>query len=180
MPVLLEYYLCGAFLFAVDAAAVFLSIQSGLAVLFHTYVPACSPILVEKRDAMLFRDSLTDLLEQIMLLKAAVEEGGGECIEPFGLGQTSGLCQSEMEADAAPLSFSIHHFPQPFFQSVGAVFFQSRNLALLGIDSECIKSAQIFRIRVDIGIEEERGDLVSLRSELRVRVNETRSATGVE
>lgn len=111
-----------------------------------------------------------------MLLKAAVEEGGGESIEPFCLSEPGDPVHSEVETDATLLNFAEYDLSEPFFHACLLIFRQNSDVVVFGVDCERVQSSQVFGIGMDVGIEKNRGKFMAFGFQIIVRYDQARRA----
>lgn len=92
--------------FAVDAAAIGLTVHPQFLRDPDPLGPACSKIQVEEGNPLLYGHALTDAPDEIVLLKAAVEKGSRKGVESVPSGDPCRLGKTDMVTAPAPLFFA--------------------------------------------------------------------------
>jgi hypothetical protein len=151
-------------LFAVDAAAVGLSVHSGLLGNPNPFVPAFPEITIEERDALFSGRRLGFLSDKIVLLIAAVKESGGESVKPALFCGLRCLGNPEHVTLTAPLFFLEGHLLQERFEGI-VVIPDDCEALLRGESGQGVEPFLIFQIGVNVGVEEKPKNLVSLFTE---------------
>lgn len=115
---LLWFSLGVAFLLAEDAAAILLAIHALCAGLLLPHLPAFAVILVMKGYAEFLGNLPGQFTDQFVLLHPAVEQCGGEGVEPTLLGQPGGCLQALGIAVKASLLLAKCNLPEELFEVV--------------------------------------------------------------
>ena len=72
-----------SFFFAVNAAAVLLTIKAEFSIFFDPFIPAGSPVVIYKRNSVSLRNNLTGFFQKFMFLETAIKKSGGKRVETF-------------------------------------------------------------------------------------------------
>jgi hypothetical protein len=110
-----------AVFFAVNAAAIGLSIHAQPSGFVNTGFPPVSKILVIEGYAYRFSHGLANGSDLVMLLEAAVEKGGGKPVEFAFFCEIGRGGQPVMIAVGAALGFPESHIPQKGLQIIAGV-----------------------------------------------------------
>jgi hypothetical protein len=154
-----------------------LAVKAQFSIYFHAFIPTGSPVSVKERNIDVLGNGFTGLLQKVMLLKAAVKQCRGKSVETFLLGELGHLVQSEIEANSASLGFSIDDLSEPLLHSVVDFIGQDVHTVILGVGVERVESAEIFRVRLNIGVEEYGCDFVACGPQILEGMDEARRAT---
>lgn len=153
-----------AFLFAVNATAVRLPVQSKCFRDSDPFRPALTEIPVQKGNVILPGHILTNAPDEIVLLKAAVKKGGRKGVETTAFRDLRCLYESQTVAMPATILLTECDLSQEPFQGVTLLPHDSEPL-LTGIDIQCIEALFVFQIGMDIWIVKVTADLMPFLSE---------------
>jgi hypothetical protein len=168
-----------AFLFAVNATAVRLPVQSKCFRDSDPFRPALTEIPVEKGNVILPGHLLADAPDEIMLLKAAVKKGGRKGVETTAFCDLRCLYESQSVAMPATILLTEYNLPQEPFQGITLLPYDSEPFPT-GIDIERIQALFIFQIGMDIRIVKVSADLMPFFSEFSQRIDGARPAAGMQ
>ncbi len=168
-----------AFLFAVNATAVSLPVQSKGFRDSDPFRPAFTEIPVEKGNVILPGYVLTNAPDEIVLLKTAVKKCGRKGIETVAFRELRRLYESQAVAMPATIFLAECDLSQEPFQGVTLLPHDWEPL-LTGIDIECIEALFVFQIGMDVRIVKVAVDLVTLLSEGPQGVDGARSTADMQ
>ena len=140
-----------AFLFAVNATAVRLSVQPERFRDPDPFRPALTEIPVEKGNVIFPGYLLANAPDKIVLLKAAIEKCGRKGAETAVFRDLCRLYESHAVAVPAPILLTECDLPQESFQGV-AILPHDRKPLLTGINIERIEALFVFQIGMDVRI----------------------------
>jgi hypothetical protein len=165
--------------FAVDAAAVRLPVHAGLLGNPDPFGPTFAEIAIEERNALVLGDFFGDLPYEIVLLVATVKEGGRERVKQALLRNPCGLGNTEQVTIPTTFFLPKGNLPQECLKRIGAILNYGEAF-WGGISGQCIETSSILCIGVDIGIEEEATNLISLVPEYPQREDGAGAATHMQ
>lgn len=168
-----------AFLFAVNATAVRLPVQSKCFRDSDPFRPALTEIPVEKGNVILPGHILTNAPDEIVLLKAAVKKGGRKGVETTAFRDLRCLYESQTVAMPATILLTECDLSQEPFQGVTLLPHDSEPL-LTGIDIQRIEALFVFQIGMDIGIVKVTADLMPFLSEYPQGIDGARSTADMQ
>jgi hypothetical protein len=153
-----------AFLFAVNATAVRLPVQSKCFRDPDAFRPALTEIPVEKGNVILPGHLLAYNPDKVVLLKAAVKKGGRKGVETAAFSNLRCLYKPQTVTMPATILLTECDLSQEPFQGVTLLPHDAEPL-LTGIYSERIEALFVFQIGMDIRIVKVAADLMTFLSE---------------
>ena len=168
-----------AFLFAVNATAVRLSVQPECFRDPDPFRPALTEIPVEKGNVIFPGYLLANAPDKIVLLKAAIEKCGRKGAETAVFRDLRCLFESQAVAVPAPIPLTEGDLPQESFQGV-AILPHDWQPLLTGIDIERIEALFVFQIGMDIRIVKVAADLMPFLSEYPQGIDGARSTADMQ
>jgi len=147
--------------FAVDTAAVFLSVEAGFPGFSLPFRPALAEIPIVKLETICSGDLLPDVSSQIMFLIPAVEERRRKISDPLPVCDHGRSLKPMGVAESTPIPLTLHQASQEVFHGVS---FGNENIQTLVrcVFPERIQPFLIFLIGMNVGIEEKTQEFDSL------------------
>ena len=167
------------FPFTVDTAAVFLSVEVKFFADPSALVIAGPQVLESEPHPLFLGDTLTDLLQELLILVWADEQRSGKSIKTLQLCYCGRHRKAQTKAIAAAFPLMSHHSPKIVNDIVSFESNQSK-VHSLSILLQSLQAVLVLGQGMDVGVVPEKGDLNPLLPPVLKATSGAGSATSVE
>jgi len=168
-----------SFFFAVNAAAILLTIHFKVFGGFYPFPPSDPKILIEKPDARRFSHRFADGFYPVMLLKFAVKQGCGKAVKSAASGQQGGGTQPVVITIIAAVFLPVNDVLDKCFQVV-AFLVDHLQINLMRVGLQRLLAFETFGIGMNVMAIKKTHYIHSARPETFYRIDGTGCTTYVQ